>query len=282
MTFAWIGGIPIEGGREYIHESGLFVTNDGVDGWFDLPGVKSAREDRAGADGNFGISDRDVVYSARTVTFNLAAVVRDRAEAVAVQSQFNALSHRVVEVRVDDVDDTFVTGTIQTAFGPRWVDDVGEFVVTVDTDDPRRYATVAQVVTLTGAASTGGVRYPVQYPIRYYGDSAGASPSGTVENVGTARSWPVITVYGDMQGGFTLIDSLGRAITYTDDVYLSSPVTIDCGRRVATVLGANRSTALSRREWFDVDDGQSLTVTFTPAQVAGTTWAELSFRSAWI
>lgn len=277
---ASIGGIEIRSGRDPL-DVGLVVTDKGIDSWFDLPAVKTSVEERTGADGAFPVAARDVVYSARTVTFNLAYLGDDRAFAVDTYNRFNALAHQIVPVRVTDVDDTFVTGWVETAYGPRWQTD-GEFVVTVHAADPRRYAWDAQAVTLTGAAATGGIRYPIRYDIRYNGAPGGASPSGSVSNEGTTTSWPVITVHGDLVGGFTLLDSRGRAITYDDDVLMSSPVTIDCGRRTAMVLGQNRSRALSRREWFDVPPRGDLTVTYTPAQVAGSSWADLELRSAWI
>lgn len=272
---AWSGEIP---------DSGIVVDEDGVKAWRDLPGVKTSLEAREGGDGSFPVRDSDVVYSDRTVTFSCAIMAGSRPEAVALMTRLNGLNHRVVKVRVQDVDDTFVTGWIETAFPSEWSYEWVPFSVTVAAADPVRYSTELQKVTLTAGARRGAFQYPVRYPINYIDSTSQVSPSGAVWNRGNTTSWPVVTVYGNLVGGFLLMDGRGRALQFDGDVFPASPVRVDCGKRVVSVQGVNVTWALSRREWFDVDPGGDLTVTFQPQKdvTVGEAWAELSARDTWI
>lgn len=143
----WIDDIEI--GFHAPSSAGLIVTEKGIDGWYDLPGVKSKVEEREGADGAFPLRSSDLEYSARTVTVHLAYVGDSREFAVDVYTRFNALAHKIVPVRVLDVDDTTVDGWIEADFGPKWRTS-GEFAVTVNTSDPRRYESAPQRVQLVG------------------------------------------------------------------------------------------------------------------------------------
>ncbi|WP_125108011.1 hypothetical protein [Gulosibacter massiliensis] len=279
----WLDDIEI--GFERPSAGGLIVEGGGgLDGWYDLPGVKTKLSGREGADGAHAVQGRDLVYSARTVTASIAYIGDTRDFAVRqVYTRINALNRRIVSVRVRDVDDTFVTGYVETSFGPKWQTS-GIFDITVTAADPVRYAWDEQTAILTASARVGALDYVIEYPIDYGDDVSSASPSGSVSNTGNVATGPVITVEGSYPRGFTLLGAGGRAIIYPQPVFLGTPVVIDCVRRVAICNGVNVSRNLTRREWFTLPPRSSTTVTLVAGEdvAAGTAWATLSARSAWI
>jgi len=279
----WLDDIEI--GFEHPSAGGLIVEGGGgLDSWYDLPGVKTKLSEREGADGAHAVQGRDLVYSARTVTASIAYLGETRDFAVRqVYERINALNRRIVSVRVRDVDDTFVTGYVETSFGPKWQTS-GIFDITVTAADPVRYAWDEQTAILTASARVGALDYVIEYPIDYGDDVSSASPSGSVSNTGNAATGPVITVEGSYPRGFTLLGTGGRAIIYPQPVFLGTPVVIDCVRRVAICNGVNVSRNLTRREWFTLPPRSSTTVTLVAGEdvAAGTAWATLSARSAWI
>jgi hypothetical protein len=272
----WIGGIEIGGGAD--PNDDVIVTDGGISGWYDLPGVKTSLAAGGGAAGSS--RPRGVVYSPRTATFNLAHLGDTRESAIEVYNRFNTLGHSLVEVRVDDVDDTSVEGWIETSFGSRW-ESTGLFTVTVTAPDPTRYSTEAQNVTVLAGARRGGIDYPIDYPIDY-GSDDGAIAIAT--NRGTTTSWPVIEVQGTLPGGFMLEDGAGRVIDYTGDVWPGAPVTVDCRHRTIMVGGVPRTELATRRAWFDIPAGGSLTVSLHPRTdtPVGQTFATLIARDAYI
>lgn len=273
----WFDDLEI-GGREPA-SSGIVVTDKGIDGWYDLPGMKTAVEERVGADGAFALQDRDLMYSARTVTFNLAFIGDTREEAIAVFNRVNAMNHQIVRVRVLDVDDTWVEGWIESKFPPDYSTS-GHFAVTVHANNPCRYATDAQQYTLLPGAGGGAFQYVVTYPIDYGTD--GEQSSCVVVNPGSTGARPVITVTGSLPAGFLLVDSAGKSIHYTAPVLPGAPVTIDCARRVATANGVSVSQHLQSRDWFIVPAQASLGISFITPQVTDTAFATVTFTPAWI
>lgn len=279
----WLG--DIEFGQETPSQGGLIVIDEGIDGWYDLPGVKTKLEDRLGRDGAYRVRDEAITYSARTVVIHAAFVGDTREYAVKdVFTRLNRLNRRVVRVRLDDIDDTYIDGYLEIEYGPRWrTSDI--FQITVTAADPVRYAWERQSQTLTAGVRRGAATYEVTYPIVYEGADTDLNSTGAVVNRGNIGSAPVITVHGRLSGGFTLIDGTGRAIVYRGEVFPAAPVVVDCVAKTVMVAGVSQTWALTRREWFEVPpNGGSLSVSFQPAQdvTVGEAWAEVSFRDAWI
>lgn len=274
-SFVEIGDVRLDGGG-----GGLALSKGGLRGWYDTPSLKSDIRSREGAHGAWPSRP---LYSARTVTFDAAMLLDTRQERVDLFHRLNGLANEPVRVRVLDVYDTFVTGLVETLFPSGHVRDAWDFQVIVTCADPFRYATALQSVSLVAGARRGGLTYPVTYPISYGGD-LGRDAAGVVSNDGNATAYPVIHVHGDLPGGFTLTDSRGRSIRYTEDVYASSPVVVDCRARTVTRLGVNVSHNLTVREWFDAAPGTELTVSFEPGAdlPVGQAWADLTLRDTWI
>ena len=261
-------------------EGPAFVTPEGITGFYDLPGLKTEFAPRVGT---HGAVPAPAEYSARTVTIVGSDDYEARPEQVALWERINAM--REGRLRVVDVGrDSFVDGVLETEYPTGWTFDPHRFVLRIVAADPRRYSWDEQHVILTPGARSGALTYPISYPIDYTDGDDLASPTGTVENAGNIASHPVIVVRGAHRGGFTLLDSQGRTISTTATLYAGNRVEVDCARRMLLIDGVNQSRLLDRREWFEIPAGGRLSITYQPAgeTPAGTAWAELHARSAWI
>ena len=276
---AFIGDVEIGRG-----ENGIYLSKDGVEGWYDTPGLKTDFEERVGAHGAYPARP---LYSARTVTVRGHTVFDfDRPSHVAAWESLNAMYRSPQRVRYVDKDDTFITGVVETKFQPEKFDMWSDFEVEVTAADPFRYSMTRQEATLMAGARRGAFDYPVDYPIDYASSDSTASPTGTVLNRGNEVGYPVVTVTTTvpLPGGFLLQDGAGRSIRVAAPVLPGSPVTVDCKRRAVLVGGVNVSWALVERQWFEVPAGGSATVTFQPDAdlPVGQAWATLTFRDTWI
>lgn len=250
--------------------------------WYGLTDDKVDVQERVAAHGAF--PERRSWRQSRAITLGVTYMASDRADLIRAIDAVSAVGAEgpVTMTVEDELATTSRLVTVRHVDVPpdRAMLDI-EIQVDLLARDPRRYSTVVQEIVLTGGASSGALTYPITYPIHYRGAGTD-SPSGQVTNAGTGTAYPVITVQGEIPGGFRLIDSAGRSIVYEMDVLAASPVTVDCGRRVVTVGGVNHTWALSRREWFEVPPHGSLTISYVPAQLAGPSYATVALRDTWM
>ena len=283
MTDLYLDGVKFAGERGAAGDSVKFgIQQNGIEGWYDTPSVKEDPESREGADGSF--LRTQVHYSSRVVKATLMTLADSRYDHVALWKQLGELNRTPRRVRLVDLDDTFIDAVLEFTYPSGRLTGVAKITVIATADDPVRYATALQSLSLVSGARSGGTDYPTKYPTDYGGDADASQSYGVLTNDGNIASAPVITVRGSLPQGFTLMDSEGRGITYYDAVFPGSPVTVDCKNRRVMVNGVNRSVMLSRREWFTVPAKGSLGVSFIPATdaTAGTSTATVQFRSAYI
>lgn len=287
MTRLTIGDdLLMVGDRQSADESRPLIglDADGVRGWYSTPAIKTDAISRVGADGDW--ARRQVNYSARVVSarFNMFGV--DRAAHVAIWQRIGRINRTPQVVHYEDHgEDTFVRAVIEFDLpGGRAIQvSQGSFVATAD--DPVRYSWALQTRILTSATVTGGLDYPVEYPIDYEQETTEGQTYGVISNAGNVEGYPTIVVEGRLPSGFTLLDSTGRSIRYTGPVYPGTPVVVDCQNRAVLVQGKNMSWALTRREWFSVPpNGGSLGISFVPDTVdaARNSQATVQFRSTYI
>lgn len=259
------------------------IDKNGIDGWYSTPPIKNKAISRIGADGDWS---RDVAYySPRTVSVKMNIYGDGREEHVAIWNQLGQLNRTKRKIRlVDHGSDTFIYAFLEFDLpaGQSFKHSKGSFVATAD--DPVRYESLEQILTLSTSVSKGGLDYPIQYPIDYGYSTAAGQSYGVLVNSGNVNGYPVITVEGDLPDGFTLMDSTGKSIVYTGRVFPGTPVVVDCKARAVLVQGVNRSWELTRREWFTVSAGGSLGVSFITSSVItnSAATATIQFRSTYI
>lgn len=250
--------------------------------WFSTPKVATELTERKSSDGAFDVAARDVRYGSRTAGFS-GYVRGSEAEMTEAFAQLGALAgrDRLVRARFDfDGTDTFRWAMLELSLPERLSAGATEFSGVLIFTDPYRYSTFAQEFDLTGGATRGALEEVLEEPLDD-GSNALSLNACVVTNSGNATAFPTITVTGDFPDGVVLMGSDGSQIVYTGPLLMSSPLTLDCRRRVALVNGTGRGEFLSSADWFEVPAGGSLGISL---QVKENTvgWARVTARDTWI
>lgn len=239
----------------------LWTTSDGLDGGL---GVRLDKTDRIG-DGTFtGVLSRPgreitlggLMHGTRTAC---RAFVRRTAALWAGKTR--GLVSRDVDGLHLEARDVVLDGQIKLT--PIIEDSGGrvEWEIPLYAADPHLYghARSGQARSLN---ATVGLVYPwfdnaagVTTGIFEYGSNG--QTQVVLGNEGTAPACPVVTVEGDLPGGFRLIGSPGLLIEWPGAVTPQAPVTIDVATGSVTQLGVSQSYRLATATWAGVPPNSS-------------------------
>lgn len=281
LTF---GGRTVRLDTGSFSEDGLLLESGGVEGWYSTPDAKVSMTEMQTGDGAHAVTERDVLYAARTVTVHWASGSRSRSAALSGAEALLSTAHRLVRLRVvDSEQDTFVTGYAQVAVDAGIARKVMSGTLTVVCPDPRRYSTAPRGARLLPAgASSGGLSFGADraglvLPLSF-GEGVGEMGNvATLGNRGTSPAYPVITVTGPVDAGLRL-DWGGGLLSY-DDAVRGVPLVLDCLTRTASVGGLDTSRHLTSRGFPAVPAGGSITLS---AQMTGSGWAVVEWRDTYI
>lgn len=248
------------------------LTLSALTGWWDGPAPRLQMEDRPQDDGFF--SPGRVFRSGKVVTVegsfvgsSLVAAQQMRARLAAVQAS-GVVSDFTVQ---DDLGvltvPAYLSGPVLTT------DDLYSpfFSWSFSVSSASAFKFGPPVTQSTGlATSAPGITFPITFPITF--GTAGNSGQVTLSNPGTARSWPVFSVTGQMLGGFLLTNTAtAQRIQLVRDIPPTSVVSIDSKNGQAFIDGSPIPGYLTRSEWWPVPPGGSSTVQFTALGVTSGT-----------
>jgi hypothetical protein len=108
--------------------------------------------------------------------------------------------------------------------------------------DPRRYSVALQTVTLAWGASSGGLAYPLDYPLQYGTDSGG---SRAVQNAGTVDTPLVATLTGPLTNPVLSCAAAGWSMAFDLNVAAGEQLTIDTNAGTVLLGGADRLYTLT-------------------------------------
>lgn len=246
----------------------VILSEDGIDGWHNGPGVRRDSTARLWAHGDF--SERGW-REARFITISGIAWANTRSEAAQIVDELAASMAEGTEGRFTFIDpdhgtrwaDVVLDGEPKT----RWagVLDV-EFQITLKAADPRKYGQA--VSGSTGVpVDGGGLGYDL-YTVGSVGvlDYGAAGSPGIVSltNVGTADTAPVHTITGNCPNGFSITETgTGRRLVYVGAVIGGQVIRLDTADGSVTLDdNGDRSAQLVRREWVRLGKGQAGTWLF--------------------
>lgn len=253
-----LGGIRIAHREWDSHPDNIYIYwETGLDGWWGTPDAKISLTERTISDGAYPITDEDVIYSARTVTFGVCIYnYNDRSRTIKAMNKLNALAHKMVQLRVVDADtDTFATGYVtvqwETSRNQDW--HIGD--VTVVCPDPRRYSWDLKQVYLgaTSGSTTDGLQYNtsnngILIPLNYGSPAEEVDSSMGLENAGTATAYPKITLTGNMSEVTLSSVTTGGTMTYKPTVG-DIGVVLDSFSKTATSNGVDLTSGVEGT-WF--------------------------------
>src|SRR5438067_59827 len=125
--------------------------------------------------------------------------------------------------------------------------------------DPRRFGPSHTATVQQGTTATGGVAYPVTYPVAY--GTPGTTGSTQVTNNGTAYSDLVFTLNGPLKNPVIRHSTTGHQISYTGTIPSGAYVTIDTASGSCLYNGTQNYRAfLAPNMWFTLPAHSSITV----------------------
>lgn len=271
----------------HINADSMGITahdRDALSGWYSTPDTKVEMTERQAGMGAHNVTDDMVLYSARTVTINVAALAASRAEVLSITEQVQRFAGRVFTLRVVDGErDTYATGYLATEWDAARYEGASTGAVTVVCADPRRYSTEAHryfLGPLTGL--DGGLLFDdngcmLLDPVQFYGTTEAGNVC-VLENNGTATAYPTITVSGYWPSGVTLNLGSGGQLAYSGAIYYQNLV-IDCLTRTAAINGVDVTRNFTSRDFPSIKVGESVRVS---CMSAGTGGVEVSVHDTYI
>ncbi|HEX5119857.1 MAG TPA: hypothetical protein VFW65_32120 [Pseudonocardiaceae bacterium] len=241
-------------------------------GWFGSPAIKTARADKPAAHGLFRGNEyrggRVVTLEGTLSALNVDALRNAQRQLAGICPDPAALYPLTVteESGLALVALVALDGELLTApIGALSVD----FSVQLVAPDPRKFSISprVQVVPLASPGS-GGVRYPVGYPVSY--GTPGAPGAVLLTNDGTAEADPVVTFAGPLTTPSLTRADTGDVVTYAGTLAATDSLTVDFGAGSVLLNGVNRRPLLVADNWFSVPPQSSISVAFRTTNLADT------------
>jgi hypothetical protein len=268
--------------------SGNVIDDDGVawwvrdwSGWDETPDIRATSDGLPGSDGG---TEPNPLFGPRFPQWHGVAQAPTPALAQAAARRFASLLAvtRSGTLTVDDGSLVLSSRVLLHGNSPvfiRWVTDVWfEFGISLVAPDPRKYGPAVEVTTGM-AGSSGGVSFPLVFPLDF-----GASAGGvvTLVNDGTVKSWPVIRISGPVVNPRILNPVTGDSLRVGMTINAGEYVDIDTAARTVLLQGtaSRRAVTLSTGEWMPVPPGGA-SFSFGADAYSAAASMTVSARSAW-
>lgn len=256
-----------------------------ITGWDDLPDVGSYDQPRSRWHGDHVGSQ---YARSRIVTVS---------GSIASPTARNALAQALIGATTVDIDavedltiDTF--GQVLTAgarlirrslpVGENYAAGVAPFALQWKCPDPLRYGPVQSAVSTGLPVSSGGLAYPLTYPLTY--GTSGTPGAVSLTNSGTADVGFQATITGSLPFGFELSTTDGQRFRYEAAVGSGETLNLDTSEGTLLAEGtADRRANLTLTGWIQVPALSSVTVYFSSlggAYDPAATFTVPGFRSA--
>jgi hypothetical protein len=262
----------------YMNPQFVFDDNALV-GFYDGVNVKRTEAVRPNQWGDFS---EPGLFGPRTLTLTGTAVADSALQLHEMRDEFTSL---LAHGGYEEIEIENASGhrylTVALSGSASWVqkiDTAAVWKLELYAPDPRMYGP-QRIAQISDGASFGGLNFPLSYPLSFGGPVT--QPALTIENNGNTESWPVFVVTGEYHSGFKIWDGLNNFINYDGIVTNQSPVKIDTLRGTATQDGVDKSTLLSRRDWFSIPPNSSISPRFLPVQGASG-WCDIMYRDTYI
>lgn len=257
-----------------------FVLDEkALEGFLDGVSVKRSDTVRPNQWGDFS---EPSLLNSRHMSLTGTAIANTTAQLMQMRDEFTGLfrggAYREIAIQ-NSVDTRYTTIAIegQPSFIQK-LDTVAIWKLDIYAPDPRLYG-LHRNVQITDSTITGGIDYPLDYPMNYGGETK--IQAIAIENNGNTEAWPIFTVTGNFMEGFSITDDNGKFLTYEGVVTMQSPVTIDSAAGTATQNGTDITSSLSRRDWFSIPPKGSIRPLFLPT-LDGVGWCDIMYRDTWI
>jgi len=256
----------------------LFISDEGLEGWYDPAPLRSDFVARSSADGEY--EPIDLFTTGREIVFRGGHHATTDGEAQATAAWMAALVKQRTTFSVTDGLGTLSAGVILRNVRTRFPMPYRlEFEAVFRAADPRKYGPeVTQSGSSSSDTTSGGLLFPIFDVTGFaeFTETAGAYRK-FLANTGTVASFPELTVAGPFEWfRFTLN---GQVVEFVRDVPAGQSVRLDLASESAWIGGSDVSGFLTRDEFFSVPAGGAWLQFF--ADVSGVPFT-VSSRSAWL
>src|SRR5690242_17303082 len=125
----------------------------------------------------------------------------------------------------------FVTARVISPIKPtQWMPNGFRFSLDLFCEDPYKYDSVNTLFGTAGMVgdSSGGMTFPLTFPIVFNGTAAGSGNQIIINNIGTADTYPVFTVFGQLDSGWRIEnETTGDFLSFDTDTNALSTMVID-------------------------------------------------------
>lgn len=179
------------------------------------------------------------------------------------------------------VTDDYTTRTAFVELGDQpkadpWQSPYGfDWSLTLLAVDPRKYS-LSPVSASTALASTsGGLSWPLDWSTGGGLNWGSSTSTGdlTLNNAGTAETWPMFTLNGPLTNPVITNTLTGQQLAYSGSIASGSSLIISTSpysRYVQTGTGADQRANLTSAQWFPVPKQGSITAQLTSSNVGDT------------
>lgn len=271
-----IGGITINGSTD-ANGCDWILTKES--GWFGSPAIKTARTDKPAARGLFRgnefrggrVMTLEGTLSAPTVT-----ALRNAQRAVCgicpdphAQYPLTVIEESGYSSYANVALDGEILTTPISALSV-------DFSIQLVAPDPRKFSSNPTTLsTLLASGGSGGVMYPVTYPVNY--GVPGAPGALQLTNHGTADADPLCVLTGPLTSPELIRADTGDTVTYNDTLSATDTVVIDFNTGNVTLNGVNRRPLVSALNWFSIPANGSISMLFRSANPSDTGTLSVTF-----
>lgn len=256
-----LGGITINGGTD-ANGCDWILTKEA--GWFASPAIKTARVDKPAARGIFRGNE---FRGGRVMTLAGSLSAPNVATLRNAQRQLFGLCpdpHLQYPLTVTEEDGSATYANVAldgeiltTPVSWRSV----EFSIQLVAPDPRKFSTPpAHVPIFLASPGSGGVSYPVKYPVAY--GTPGSTGSAVISNAGSADADPQFQFIGPLTNPSVMRADTGDVLTYNGSLTMFDVVTVDSATGAVLFDGINRRALLTANNWFTIPPYGSINVIF--------------------
>ncbi|MFL4947475.1 phage distal tail protein [Streptomyces sp. MMS24-I31] len=274
-----LGSIPLGG----VDTAGVAWALQSLEGW-DSAEVRSEYTDR---EADHGAWASPVYLGARPITLTGTVTAPDRATLEDALERLRAAAALTDTTLVVYELTTPKQATVRRSGKPLFAyvtDRIATYSVMVTAADPRRYGTTLQSGTTGLPTTTGGLAFPVTFPITF----SATTVSGAINavNSGTFETRPVLTITGPVTApsiSALYQDGTVKQLIYSLDLASGDVLVIDTDAHTAMLGSVSRRRFLTVPSgWPTIPAGSSVNYQFQSSTYNASAMLTATWRSAWM
>jgi hypothetical protein len=266
-----------------VDSSGVAWYLQTLEGW-DSPEIRSEFTEREADHGSWA---SPVYFGSRPITLSGTVEAQSRAELQGAMDELYAAA-ALTDTTLTVWEDTPKQATVRRSgklLTQYLTDSKATWSVLVTAADPRRYSTTLQSGTTGLPSTTGGLIYPVTFPVTF----SATTVSGQINavNSGSMETRPVLAIAGPVVAPTVSAlypDGTVRQLIYSLDLASGDVLTIDTDAHTAMLNGSvsRRRFLTASAGWPTIPAGSSVNYQFQSSTYNASAMLTATWRSAWM